>query len=121
MMEYYQGKILANFLWAGKGGKEHWANSRHPLEDFGKDTWNEKFHLWVSEWDQEKITIYLDGKLLNTLPVKDCINQDGPPTNPFLQPQNFRMNLAISGVGGDPAKTTFPQRFEVDCVRFYQK
>lgn len=121
IMEYYQGKILANFVWAGKGGKDFWASSHHPIEKFGKDTWDDRFHHWVTEWDQEKISIFLDGQLLNTLPMKTTTNQHGPPMNPFLSPQNFRLNLAIGAAGGDPSKTPFPQRFEVDYVRIYQK
>ena len=32
------------------------------------------------------------------------------------------LNLAIGGTnGGDPSKTKFPARFEVDYVRIYQK
>lgn len=121
IMEFYQGKILANFVWAGKGGHDHWNTTSHPLEKFGKETWDEKFHLWVTEWDQEKITIFLDGKLLNTQPMDAAINQDGPAINPFLGPQHFRLNLAIGSNGGDPSKTPFPQRYEVDYVRIYQK
>lgn len=121
IMEFYQGKILANFVWAGKGGRDHWASSHHPIEKFGKDTWDDKFHLWVTEWNSEKISIYLDGQLLNTLPMKTAINQDGPAINPFLAPQRFRLNLAVGANGGDPSKTPFPQRYEVDYVRIYQK
>ncbi len=121
IMEFYQGKILANFVWAGKGGRDHWATSHHPMEKFGKDTWDDKFHLWVTEWDSEKISIYLDGQLLNTLPMKIAVNQDGPAINPFLAPQRFRLNLAVGANGGDPSKTPFPQRYEVDYVRIYQK
>ena len=120
IMEFYQGKILANFVWAGKGGKDHWASSAHPLTDFGKDTWDEDFHLWVTEWNREKIDIYLDGRLLNSLPMSSSINQDGPPINPFSESQRFRFDLAIGGTGGDPAKTTFPQKFEIDYVRIYE-
>lgn len=121
IMEYYQGKILANYVWAGKGGKDHWLTVSHPIKNFDRPTWDDKFHLWVTEWDPEKITIYLDGKLLNTLPMSTVINQDGPKINPFLGPQHFRLNLAVGAAGGDPSKTTFPQQFEVDYVRFYQK
>lgn len=121
IMEFYQGKILANFVWAGKGGRDHWNTATHPIEKFGKDTWEEKFHLWVTEWDQEKITIYLDGQLLNTLPVATATNADGPAINPFLAPQRFRLNLAIGSNAGDPSKTPFPQRYEVDYVRIFQK
>ncbi len=121
IMEFYRGKILANFVWAGKGGKDLWASSHHPIEKFRKDTWDDRFHLWVAEWDQEKISIYLDGQLLNTLPMERATNLHGPPINPFLKPQSFRLNLAIGSSGGDPSRTTFPQRFEVDYVRIYQK
>ena len=121
IMEFYQGNILANFVWAGKGGKDHWSTTSHPIGKFDKATWDERFHLWVTEWDQEKISIHLDGKLLTTLAMKTAINQDGPAINPFLHPQNFRLNLAIGAAGGDPSHTTFPQRYEVDYVRIYQK
>lgn len=121
IMEFYQNKILANFVWAGKGGRDHWNTSSHSIENFGKETWDDKFHLWVTEWDQDKITIYLDGKLLNTLPMQTAINADGPAINPFLAPQRFRLNLAIGSNGGDPSKTPFPQRYEIDYVRIYQK
>lgn len=121
IMEYYDGKILANFVWAGKGGRDHWNSSHHPIEKFDKDTWDEKFHLWVTEWDETEIRIYLNGELLNTLPMSSAVNQDGPAINPFLSPQNFRLNLAIGSNGGDPSKTPFPQRYEIDYVRIYQK
>ena len=121
IMEFYQGKILANFVWAGKGGRDHWATSKHPIDGFGKDTWDDNFHLWVTEWSPEKISIYLDGRLLNTLEMKGVINQDGPAINPFLAPQRFRLNMAIGSNGGDPSQTPFPQRYEVDYVRIYQK
>ncbi|MEO5713089.1 MAG: glycoside hydrolase family 16 protein [Luteolibacter sp.] len=121
IMEFYQDKILANFVWAGKGGKDHWAATDHPIDQFDKPTWDTKFHDWVMEWEPEKISIFLDGKLLNTLPMKDAINQDGPAINPFASPHHFRFDLAIGANGGDPSPTTFPQRYEIDYVRIYQK
>ena len=37
------------------------------------------------------------------------------------QPRYILLNLAIGGAnGGDPAHTTFPKRFEIDCVGVYQ-
>lgn len=121
IMEFYQGKILANFVWAGKWGVDHWQTSHHPIEKFDRLTWDEKFHLWVTEWDEHEIKIYLDGTLLTTLPMETAINQDGPAINPFLAPQRFRLNLAIGSTGGDPSKTPFPQKFYVDYVRLYKK
>lgn len=121
IMEFYQDKILANFVWAGKGGRDFWDDSKHPINEFDPKSWNEKFHVWVMEWTREKIDIHLDGRLLNSLVLRDVVNQDGPAINPFLSPHHFRLNLAIGALAGDPSGTPFPQRYEVDYVRIYQK
>ena len=74
------------------------------------------------EGDEEKMTIWLDGEVLNTQLQKHVKNRDGPALNPFLGPHAFRLNLAIGGwQGGDPSGTGFPQQYEVDYVRIYQK
>lgn len=121
IMEFYKGQILANFVWVGKHGRDFWNAAKYPIHQFDPKTWNQKFHLWVMEWTREKIEIYLDGRLLNTLILKDAVNQHGPAINPFLRPHHFRLNLAIGANAGDPSGTAFPQRYEVDYVRIYQK
>ncbi len=122
ILEYYSGRIYANFCWAGKNGRDLWNTGSHSIGRFDDGTWKDRFHLWVLEWDEEKMSVWLDGELLNTQPMKHVKNQDGPAVNPFLAPQAFRLNLAIGGPqGGDPARTAFPQRYEVDYVRIYQK
>ncbi|MBK1827298.1 glycoside hydrolase family 16 protein [Haloferula rosea] len=121
IMEFYQDQILANTVHAGKGGKTVWNSSKHPIAGFDVDTWAEQFHLWVMEWDDKAIRIYLDGKLLNDIDLGTTTNADGPKVNPFHDAQRLRLNLAIGGQGGDPSKTAFPQRYEVDYVRVYQK
>ncbi len=121
IMEFYKDQLLANFVWAGKGGRDHWASSYHPIGKFDRATWDDKFHVWVMEWDEEKISIYVDGKHLNTLSMKTPVNEDGPRINPFLKPHHFRLNMAIGSNGGDPSDTPFPQRYEIDYVRIYQK
>lgn len=123
ILEYYSGRIYANFCWAGKRGRDVWNTGSHSIGRFARDdSWKEKFHHWVLEWDEGKMTVWLDGEVLNTQLMKHVMNQDGPAVNPFLGPQAFRLNLAIGGPqGGDPAATSFPQRYEVDYVRIYQK
>jgi beta-glucanase (GH16 family) len=54
--------------------------------------------------------------------LKDTINGDAEHKNPFKQPHYLLLNLAIGGnSGGDPSKTEFPSRYEIDYVRVYQK
>ena len=44
------------------------------------------------------------------------------PRNSFHQPHSLLINLAIGGdAAGEPAKTPFPTRYEIDYVRVYQK
>ena len=71
------------------------------------------------EWNEKKIDLLLDGKLMNRLHLADADNADRG--NPFHRPVYFILNQAIGGnCGGDPSQTEFPVRFEVDWVRVYQ-
>jgi beta-glucanase (GH16 family) len=124
LMEYYQGKILANAAWGTKTKyRPRWDSSRTPVASFKDPDWDEKFHIWRMDWDEKQIKLYVDGKLLNTIDLTKTINPtDRGPRNPFHQPHYILLNLAIGGnAGGDPSKTEFPTRYEIDYVRVYQK
>lgn len=121
IMEYYRGMILANFVQADEKGRDKWNASRHPIGEFEPEKWNETFHLWVMEWDEDEIAIYLDGKPLNRHDLTKSFNGNDPKVNPFRAPHRLRLNLAIGGAGGDPSETRFPQRYEVDYARIYQR
>jgi beta-glucanase (GH16 family) len=74
------------------------------------------------DWDEKEISLYLDDVLMNNVPLSELVNGDGTNINPFNQPHYMLLNLAIGGTqGGDPSNTKFPNRFEVDYVRVYQK
>jgi beta-glucanase (GH16 family) len=74
------------------------------------------------DWDERAIALSVDGQLLNEVELTRTVNQDGTGVNPFHRPQYILVNLAIGGTqGGDPSKTEFPARLEVDYVRVYQK
>jgi beta-glucanase (GH16 family) len=121
IMEYYRGMLLANVAWGGaKRFEPIWADTRKPIDSFGPD-WSSAFHVWRMDWDERAIVLSVDGERLNAVSLSRTINQDGSGKNPFHDPQYLLLNLAIGGTqGGDPSKTTFPARFEVDYVRVYQ-
>ena len=123
IMEYYRGTLLANAAWASeKRGAPKWDDSKKPIADFNDPDWSGKFHIWQMDWDPNNIKLYVDDLLLNTVDLKETFNQDGEGINPFRQAHYIILNLAIGGTaGGDPTKTEFPAKFEVDYVRIYQK
>jgi beta-glucanase (GH16 family) len=126
IMEFYRWKgeptILANFAWGtGQRYTAKWDDLKKPLSDFtSKDPdWVKKFHVWRMDWNKDSINIYLDDELLNSVLIRETVNPDG--FNPMLQPHYILLNLAIGENGGDPSKTKFPVKYEVDYVRVYQE
>lgn len=125
LMEFYRVKnvptILANVAWGtSQRSVAKWDGEKRPLAEFtSKDNdWVRKFHIWRMDWSRDSINLYLDDVLINACPLSQTINADG--TNPFLNPQYLLLNLALGSNGGDPDKTNFPIRFEVDYVRVSQ-
>jgi hypothetical protein len=96
-----------------------WNTGKKPLAVFKDPDWSKKFHVWRMDWDASTLNFYVDDALWNTQDVAKTVTGKG---NPFRQSQYMLLNLAIGGDwGGDPAKTTFPARLEVDYVRVFQK
>jgi beta-glucanase (GH16 family) len=122
IMEYYRGMLLANVAWGGANRSQAvWADSRKPITSFDDPAWSNKFHVWRMDWDERTIALSVDGERLNSVDLTRTVNQDGTGINPFRQPHYLLVNLAIGGTqGGDPSKTAFPARFEIDYVRVYQ-
>lgn len=125
VMEYYRvdslPTILANVAWGtSQQYKAKWDSERIPFSKFTATDpdWAKKFHIWRMDWTSESIKLYLDDVLLNTTLLSETINPDG--SNPFTKPQYLLLNLAIGGNGGDPGKSNFPLKYEVDYVRVYQ-
>lgn len=129
VMEYYringEPHILANAAWGtDKPYQAKWNSQRIPYSHF-TDTdpfWAEKFHIWRMDWDEENIKLYLDGELLNIIPLSNTVNgKQGNGTNPFTSPQYLLLNLAIGGDnGGIPDPECFPMKYEIDYVRLYE-
>jgi beta-glucanase (GH16 family) len=122
MLEYYRGMILANAAWLGRRGQTKWDDSRTPLADLGGNDWASDFHVWRMDWDESRIALYVDDRLLNEIDLTQTVNAGRDGGNPFRQPHYMILNLAIGGMnGGDPGSTEFPAKFEVDYVRVFQK
>jgi beta-glucanase (GH16 family) len=123
IMEYYDGVLLANVAWLGRGGRwtAQWDEARWPIKEFDAG-WSNEFHIWRMDWSADTIELRVDDRLLNTIEVNRTVNADREAANPMREPHYMLLNLAIGGTrGGDPAGTDFPARFEVDYVRVYKK
>ena len=122
IMEYYRGKLLANIACLGPDKKTEWFSNTFSTDSMGGKKWSDKFHVWRMDWTAEYIALYIDDQLLNKVSLDLFVNKDGSGFNPFNQPHYMLLNLAVGGDnGGDPSKTSFPKKFEVDYVRVYQK
>lgn len=123
IMEYYRGDLLANACWAAPGRWQAvWDTVKKPVADFNNPQWDQAFHVWRMDWDEQAIKLYVDDLLLNTIELDKTINQTPDQANPFHEPHYLLVNLAIGGTnGGDPSTTPFPTRYEIDYVRVYQK
>ena len=75
------------------------------------------------DWDETSVKLYLDGELLNSVPLSETVNGAcGNHTNPFKQPHYVLLNLALGGMhGGEVDGGAMPMRYEIDYVRIYQK
>ena len=91
------------------GGK---LNDQKPSDDF---------HIYAVEWFADRMDFYYDETLYFTCPLSKAGVDDA---NPFHKPHYLILNLAIGGSWGGQKgidDSIFPQRYEIDYVRFYQK
>lgn len=78
------------------------------------------FHVYAIEWDEDKIRFFVDDVNFYTY-APSTKNSD---TWPFDQEQFIILNLAIGGNWGGAQGVDyniFPQKYEIDYVRVYQK
>lgn len=123
LMEYYQGHLYANACWGTRTRwVAKWDSSKKAVASFGDKDWDNRFHIWRMDWNEDSIRLYVDDQLLNTIDLTRTINPtDRGPRNPFHHAHYLMINLAIGGDGGgDASKTAFPSRFEIEYVRVYQ-
>lgn len=135
MLEFYKEKIHANVCWGGnKRWEGTWNSANYPITKFtSKDEdWKDKYHLWVMDWDENYIRIYLDDELLNETDLSTTVNKgdngagQGGYQNPYSNDyegfgQRMMLNLAIGGNNGRPVNNgAFPLEYYIDYIRIYQ-
>ncbi len=123
IMEYYAGKMLANVaIGTAKKYNAEWFSVTKTIPAFGGEQWASQFHIWRMDWTEKSIELFVDDELLISVPLERLVNKDGTNTHPFKQPHYMLLNLAMGGMnGGELRDTKFPNRFEVDYVRVYQR
>ncbi len=125
IMEYYKSHYLANLCWGSKTkGAGQWSTTRTPLARLQESDpdWGKKFHVFRMDWDENFISLYADDILLNRTPLDKTINATYETVkNPFRQPHQIILNLALGGTGGSLEDMQSPRLFEVDYVRVYQR
>ncbi len=121
IMEYYNNTILANFAFAGKQKfNAIWDAVKTPIDSLGGEKWGNDFHVWTLIWDEDKMQILLDERLLNEIDLNTTFNKSDN-VNPMRQPHYLLLNLAMGGKnGGSLANTVLPSTYLVDYVRLYQ-
>lgn len=127
IMEFYPSggvnKLTSNFA-AGKNKawEAIWKSVFTPLSYYeAKDPdWIKKYHIYSMDWDEEQITLYVDGEYKNSIKIEEFKNEDGSVT--FRNPQYMWLNLALKNNGlGLEVTEEKPIIFEVDYFRLYQK
>lgn len=122
IMEYYRKKLLANLACMGGNRQAEWHSKTRNIDSLGGKQWASKFHIWRMDWDENAIALYVDDLLMNKVELSKLVNKNDNRINPFKQPHYMLLNLAMGGMnGGSLEGTIFPNKFEVDYVRVYQK
>ncbi len=100
-----------------------WPNNVSSGESFTLPfgTFADDFHVFSLEWEEGVIRWFVDGALYQTQTHWSTSGFSFPA--PFDRRFHLLLNLAVGGNWpGDPDATTeFPQHFEIDWVRVYQR
>ena len=97
-----------------------WPNNQSSSATYrlNSGTFNDDFHEYAIEWDEEEIRWYVDDILYSTKTIADV----SPNNWPFDHEYHMLLNMAVGGnwPGSPDASTSFPQIMEVDYVRVYE-
>lgn len=110
--------VYGNLHWGTQNPYAHFSADGEPHQyTLGEGVFADDWHVFSLEWTPQYMAWYVDGHQF----LKQAIDQPGMEM--FHKPFFLMLNLAVGGDWpGDPdERTTFPQRYEIDYVRVYQK
>ena len=89
-----------------------------PDQVLASGNFSDAFHTFSLVRSKDQMRFFLDGNLYYTFTPSDVNGNSYPFNNPFF----VILNVAVGGdfLGSPNASTVFPQRMEVDYVRYYQ-
>ena len=125
IMENYGANVLANFAWGtNTRWTAKWDSYKKSMSSLlTKDPdWLNKFHIWTLDWDENKMSIYLDSELLNEINLSTTLNGTAicSGQNPFKKPHFLLLNLALISNATTVSSLSFPTQYIVDYARVYQ-
>jgi len=119
VMEYYlcddTPSILANFMWS-HSGEYNWSSKYISIDYFKNidSNWENKFHIWKLDWNEEYMKIYIDDELINEINIKNIKG------NKFKKKYYILLNLAIGRKGLKPKTSDLPLVYEIEYIKVYQ-
>ena len=138
IMEYYKGRMMANFAVKGKSGTKWRGNKAEDnVNSYLKNIingkaigfeadpeWLQKYHIWKLISNGEFLSVYLDDVFMSRIALETKNEDTSVKEFPFKgNTCNYWINLAV---GGNPhpdeeklTKTEFPRQYEIDYARIY--
>jgi len=74
------------------------------------------FHLYSMEWYPDRFDFFFDNNKYYTFTIDDAGFGE---ENPYRKPNYLLINLALGAAGGEIDDSLFPQKYEIDYVRYY--
>lgn len=110
---------------------DEWPRNKYIGEHTELPPSEDGFHTYAVEWEEGKISWYVDGEHYLTLTSKDWSPRSlfggAPKAEPFDQPFHLILNVAVGGTlaeqknDGGISLENFPKGMEVDWVRVFQE
>ncbi len=110
-------RIRGTVFYKGTNGKTYHKGDKYELQ-YGN--FSDNFHLFSIDWNKNRIKYFVDDVLFAERKYSELENLN-LNDNPFLKPFYMLINLAVGGnyLGYPDNASVFPQRFEIDYVRYY--